>query len=75
MPLIEKIDAALRFAKELVAESGDYSPSELQQAGFSDREIVEIIALVALNMFENYFNMVAKTDIDLPKVGLKLKVA
>jgi AhpD family alkylhydroperoxidase len=70
-----KIDAALRFAKDLVAESGDCSPADLQQTGFTDREIVEIIALVALNIFENYFNMVAKTDIDLPKVGLRLKVA
>ena len=70
-----KVDAALRFAKDLVAENGDCSPAELQHAGFTDREIVEIVALVALNIFENYFNMVVKTDIDLPKVGLKLKVA
>jgi AhpD family alkylhydroperoxidase len=70
-----KFDAALRFAKDLVAENGDCSPEELQHAGFTDREIVEIVALVALNIFENYFNMVAKTDIDLPKVGLKLMVA
>jgi AhpD family alkylhydroperoxidase len=70
-----RVEAALEFAKELVAENGDCSPAELQRAGLSDREIVEIIALVALNVFENYFNMVAKTEIDLPKVGLKLSVA
>ena len=58
-----------------MAENGDCTPAELQQVGFTDREIVEIVALVALNVFENYFNIVAKTDIDLPKVGLKLKVA
>jgi len=70
-----RVGVALRFAREMVAENGDCSPMELQREGFSDREIVEIVALVALNVFENYFNMVAKTDIDLPKVGLKLKVA
>ena len=70
-----KLDAALRFARDLVAENGDCSPVELQRIGFTDREIVEIVALVSLNIFENYFNMVAKTDIDLPKVGLKLRVA
>jgi uncharacterized peroxidase-related enzyme len=70
-----KVDAALRFARDLVAENGDCSPAELQRVGFTDREIVEIVAHVALNIFENYFNMVAKTDIDLPRVGLKLKVA
>jgi uncharacterized peroxidase-related enzyme len=70
-----KVDAALRFARHLVAENGDCSPAELQHVGFTDREIVEIVALIALNIFENYFNMVAKTDIDLPKVGRTLKVA
>ena len=70
-----KTDAALRFARDLVAESGDCSPGELRRAGYTDAEIVEIIALVSLNVFENYFNMVAQTDIDHPEVGVKLKVA
>jgi len=70
-----KVDAALKFARDLVLENGDCSPAELQHAGFSDGEIVEIVALIALNIFENYFNMVAKTELDVPKVGLRLKVA
>ena len=32
-------------------------------------EIVEIIAHVALNVFTNYFNRAAETDIDFPKVS------
>jgi AhpD family alkylhydroperoxidase len=70
-----KVDAALRFARDLVLENGDCSPAELHHVGFTDREIVEIVALVALNIFENYFNMVAKTEFDVPKVGVKLKIA
>ena len=70
-----KLDVALRFVRDLVTENGDCSPAELLQAGYSEGEIVEIIALVSLNIFENYFNAVARTEIDHPKVGVKLKVA
>jgi alkylhydroperoxidase family enzyme len=42
--------------------------SSLRQAGFEDGQIVEIIAVVMLNMFTNYFNHVAETEIDFPLV-------
>jgi AhpD family alkylhydroperoxidase len=70
-----KVDASLRFARELVVENGDCSLAELRQAGYTDKEIVEIVAIVSLNVFENYFNMVARTDLDHPKVRVRLKVA
>lgn len=63
--------AALQFTARLVKENGQIPAVEvekLQIAGFSDEEIVEIIALVALNIFRNYLNLVAGTDIDLPVV-------
>lgn len=66
-----KTSAALRFAASLIKERGRASESEVEElhrAGFSDEEIVEIIALVALNVFRNYLNLVAKTEIDLPLV-------
>jgi hypothetical protein len=47
----------------------------LREAGFSQQEIVEIVAHVSLNMFENYFNMVAKTDLDFPHAGLAYRAA
>src|ERR1700751_3580308 len=46
-----RIEAALRFARELVAENGDSSTEELQRVGFSDGEMVDIVALVGLNVF------------------------
>jgi hypothetical protein len=30
---------------------------------------VEIVALVALNIFRNYFNLVAGTELDFPAAG------
>ncbi len=68
----------MRFARDMVVKSGDGLGQDLQslrQAGYSDGEIVEIIAHVALNIYANYFNMVAKTEIDFPKVALDVKAA
>jgi uncharacterized peroxidase-related enzyme len=67
-----KAGAALRFAKALVTERGFVNDGEiesLRRLGFSDGEIAEIIANVALNVFTNYFNHVAETDIDFPVVN------
>jgi alkylhydroperoxidase family enzyme len=46
----------------------DEELAEVRRAGYSDGEIVEIVAHVALNIFTNYFNQVAETDIDFPAV-------
>ena len=40
---------------------------EAREAGYDDGAIAEVIAHVALNVFTNYFNLVADTDIDFPK--------
>ncbi len=66
-----KTAAALRFAVKVVRERGLLSVSEvesLRPAGYSDGEIVEIVAAVALNIFTNYFNHIAGTEIDFPVV-------
>lgn len=61
-----KTAVALRFSRELINRSGNRSTVDLRRAGYSDAEIVEIVAQVALNVFENYFNTVAKTELDSP---------
>ena len=38
----------------------------LRQSGYTDGQIAEIVAHVALNLFTNYFNHVAGTDVDFP---------
>lgn len=64
--------AALAFAKALVENRGrvgrvgDDQVQQLRQAGYTDGEIAEIVAHVALNVFTNYFNLVAGTEIDFP---------
>ncbi len=66
-----KADAAVRFATKVVRERGHLSEGDLKAvraAGFSDGQIVEIVAVVAENCFTNFLNEVAKTDIDFPVV-------
>lgn len=70
-----KTDAALKFARNVIMHRGDVSDADVQavrNAGFSDGEIGEIVAGVALNIFTNYFNVIARTEIDFPKVEMGL---
>jgi uncharacterized peroxidase-related enzyme len=69
-----KTRAALEFARTVVAKQGrtnDADVETVRRAGFSDGEIAEIIAHVALNVFTNYFNNTADVEIDFPKVALR----
>jgi AhpD family alkylhydroperoxidase len=63
----KRIEVVLRFARDLASGDGDYAVTDLRKAG--DGDIVNIIACVGLNSFANLFNLVAKTDVDSPKVG------
>lgn len=66
--------AALKFALQLVDQRGQVSAGEVQavrDAGFTDEEVVEILAHVALNLFTNYVNVAFEVPVDFPKVGLR----
>jgi AhpD family alkylhydroperoxidase len=66
-----KAAAALQFAARIVEERGRVSNSVIEairSAGFSDGEITEIVAAVALNIYRSYFNLVARPEVDFPLV-------
>ena len=61
--------AMLRFAQAVAIQRGEISDADFQslrQAGFTDALVTEIVSNIALNIFTNYFNSVARTDIDFP---------
>ena len=65
----DKERAALDFARKIVVDRGNVSDADVQQlrhVGYTDGEIAEIVANVALNIFTNYFNHVAGTEVDFP---------
>jgi uncharacterized peroxidase-related enzyme len=66
-----KAAAALKFAVAVVAARGAVSDADfdaIRKAGFTDGEIAEVLAHVALNVFTNYFNKAALTVVDFPVV-------
>jgi uncharacterized peroxidase-related enzyme len=66
-----KAQAAVNFAMKVAEQRGrvgDDDIAAVRLAGYHDAQIVEIVALVAENIFTNYLNEVAKTDIDFPVV-------
>lgn len=70
-----KADAAVAFAVKITNARGAVGEADIQAvraAGYSDAEIVEIVAHVALNTLTNYLNEVFKTEVDFPAVPLRL---
>jgi uncharacterized peroxidase-related enzyme len=64
---------ALRVAKEMLENAGDVSEETLaaaRNAGFDDSELVELLALLASNIFSNYLSRLARTEIDYRRVPL-----
>lgn len=67
-----QLDALLGFARAIVDHRGAIASTDLaavRAAGASDAAILEVVAGVALNVFTNYLNLVAGTDIDFPVVS------
>jgi uncharacterized peroxidase-related enzyme len=66
-----KTAAALVFARAVVDAHGHVADADfaaVRDAGWSDPEIVEIVAVVVHNIFTNYFNHIFATEIDFPVV-------
>jgi hypothetical protein len=64
-----KADTMLRLTRSVVLQRGDISDEDFQKlgkAGFTDGQIIEIVANIALSIFSNYFSGVAKTEVDFP---------
>jgi uncharacterized peroxidase-related enzyme len=66
-----KRDAAVQFARKVIETRGNVSDADLKtvrDAGYTDANIMEIIALVTMYSLTNFFNNVFDHDIDFPVV-------
>ena len=74
-----KRQAAIQFAKRLIETAGKVSDEEFEavrRAGWSDANIIEMIALTAQFLLTNFVNNAVQTPIDFPAVaGAKSKAA
>ena len=64
-------DAAVRFAAKVVQARGRVNDDDVRAvkaAGYDDAQVIEIVQHVALNIWTNYVNLVAETEIDFPVV-------
>lgn len=63
--------ALVSLARSIVVSRGNVSAAELAAArtnGLSDADILETVAVVVANIFTNYVNHIAGTEIDFPRV-------
>lgn len=73
-----KLQAVLQFALAVIEERGFASSAQIdaaKAAGLSDAEIMETVGNVVANIFTNYVNHIAETDIDFPVVTLNSRRA
>ncbi|MGO7335615.1 carboxymuconolactone decarboxylase family protein [Rhizobium leguminosarum] len=66
-----KRDAAVQFARKVVETRGQVSDADLkevQDVGYTDANIIEIIALVAMYSLTNFFNNAFDPEKDFPLV-------
>jgi uncharacterized peroxidase-related enzyme len=68
-----RIQSMLNFVTRVVENRGQISGEEtmlLQEAGYTDTEMVEIIAHITFNIFTNYFNLITKPALDFPIIRM-----
>lgn len=61
----------MAFAAKVARERGRVSDTDISAvklAGYTEAQIIEIVGLVAVNVYTNYVNNVAETEIDFPVV-------
>jgi uncharacterized peroxidase-related enzyme len=66
-----KRDAAVRFARKVIETCGHVSDADVEAvraAGFTEANVMEIIALVAMYSLTNFFNNVFDPEKDFPAV-------
>lgn len=69
-----RIQALLEFVVALVERRGGVDAEDIQALrghGWSDEQIVETIAQVALNLFTNYINIALDVPVDFPEVPFR----
>lgn len=70
-----KTDIALQFVQTLLRKQGQVEPGMVEmllQAGWTEAEIGEMAAHVALNVLSNYFNHIAAPALDFPLTSVKI---
>jgi uncharacterized peroxidase-related enzyme len=66
-----KTNAVLKLSRSIVTQHGRVSEEDLasaRRAGVTDAEALEVVTNVVLNIFTNYVNLLAETEIDFPVV-------
>jgi alkylhydroperoxidase family enzyme len=67
-----KRDAAVQFARKVIERRGHVSDADLKavrDAGYTDANVMEIVALVAMYSLTNFFNNVFDPEKDFPHVA------
>src|SRR4051794_24514575 len=68
-----KRDAAIQFARKVIETRGKVGDADLKavrDAGYTDANVMDIVALVAMYSLTNFFNNMFDPEKDFPAVSL-----
>lgn len=63
---LDTLLAVVRAAADDVGEVSDVTWKQAQEAGWDDVQLAEAFVYLALNLYTNYFNHYAGTELDIP---------
>ena len=66
--------ALAEISRKITVSRGNLTDADIaafEAAGFDKSDLIEVIANVSANLFTNYFNHIAATEIDFPVVSTK----
>ena len=66
-----KIAALIQFCVAILKHKGKITDQDFEAilaVGYTQDQVIEIVAAIALNVFTNYFNNSVQTPLDFPKV-------
>jgi len=64
--------ALLQLARSIIANQGHVPTGELdafKAAGLADADVLEVLVSVVLNIYTNYTNHIARTEVDFPSAA------
>lgn len=67
-----RAEALLQLADAVIEHRGnvpDHDLASAREAGLSDAELIEVVAEISPNTFTNYYNRLARPELDFPQVA------
>ncbi|BFN34293.1 carboxymuconolactone decarboxylase family protein [Vibrio harveyi] len=67
-----KIQQLIKFTNAINVNRGKVNTDDIERflsSGYSIQNMVDVVAIIAINVFTNYTNLIFETDVDFPSIS------